>query len=281
MKKFILIPLAINLTIAWANITSAVDVTVDSMCNIYGAGHPSPPNNAPTVGPHGGGVPPVLIIMSALNNAPWLQFYATGTVAYCPSCGNYGPDGNNLIYDAPSYNGISGITNGPGRGLVAVFTSETEPANPAPAALNFGIIGTNYATLAPQLRQVFFIGNGLTGSGSAQAVRVPAGATRLYLGLVDGYSYDDTPDGYQDNSGAFSVSVNPALFLGIDYATLKPGISVFGPVGSSNRIEYTTVLPATSWVPLTNVVITNIPTMLYDPSASGDSARFYRAFRWP
>lgn len=226
-------------------------------------------------------MPPVLISLAALSNAPALRFLAGGSVSYCPPCGNNGPDGASFISAAPSYNGISGITNFPGRSLVAVFVSDAEPTNPAPVPLDFAIIGTNYATLAPELRQVFFLGDGLTANGMAQAIRVPAGATRLYLGLIDGYSYADTPDGYEDNSGSFSVSVTPALFLGIEYSIGKPGISVFGPVGSSNRIEYATSLPTTNWISLTNIVLTGIPTLLYDTSSSGDPARFYRAFQWP
>jgi hypothetical protein len=50
---------------------------------------------------------------------------------------------------------------------------------------------------------VFFIGDGRTGSGTGavQQFIVPAGATRLFLGTVDGF-------GWNTNSGAFSVQVN-------------------------------------------------------------------------
>jgi hypothetical protein len=273
--------LVIVLTIACAHAAPTIDVSVDAHCNIYGAGHP-PPNDAPTVGSHGGGVAPILIPLASLGKASTLQFDATGSVSYCPSCGANGPDGADFISAAPSYNGISGITNFPARSLMAVFTSETEPANPAPPPLDFALIGTNYATLTPQLRQIFYLGNGLTATNTAQLISVPAGATKLYLGLIDGDSYDDTPDAYDDNSGAFSVTVSSAaLSLGIEYSTGKPGISIFGPIGSSNRIEYVTALPATNWIALTNIVLTGIPTFLYDTSSSGDQARFYRAFQWP
>ena len=272
--------LAAIMTAGLAQAAFAVDVSVDARCNIYGAGH-LPPNDAPTVGTHGGGLPPVLILLAALSNAPALRFLASGSVSYCPSCGVNGPDGAGFISAAPSYNGVSGITNFPGRSLIAVFVGEVEPTNPAPAPLDFAIIGTNYATLAPGLRQMFFIGDGLTANGMAQVIRVPTGASRLYLGFIDAYSYTDTPDGYDDNSGSFSVAVTPALFLGMEYSTGKPGISVFGPVGSTNRIEYTTALPASNWIPLTNIVLTGIPTLLYDNSSAGDPARFYRAYQWP
>jgi hypothetical protein len=273
--------LMIVLTVACARVASAIDVSVDAQCNIYGAGH-TPPNDAPTVGSNGGGVAPVMVSLTALGNPTTLQFTATGSVSYCPGCGANGPDGADFLTAAPSYNGISGITNFPARSLLAVFTSDTEPANPAPSPLDFALIGTNYATLAPQLRQIFYLGDGLTATNTAQVISVPAGATKVYLGLVDGDSYEDTPDAYDDNSGAFSVTViSASLALGIEYSTGKPGISIFGPVGSSNRIEYVTALPATNWIPLTNIVLTGNPTFLYDTSSSGDRARFYRALQWP
>ena len=78
-----------------------------------------------------------------------------------------------------------------------------------------------------------------------------------------------------------TAPVTAGVYLGIEYSTGKPAISVFGSVGSSNRIEYATTLPATNWITLTNVVLTGIPTLLYDTSSSGDRARFYRAFQWP
>ncbi|MEJ0090753.1 MAG: hypothetical protein WDM80_13545 [Limisphaerales bacterium] len=257
-------------------------LSVDARCNIYGAGHPSAPDNAPTVGTHSGGLPPVMVTLGALTNAASLVFHATGNVSYCPVCGNNGPDGADFLFNAPSYKGISGITNSPGRSLVGVFTSDVEPVNPAPTALDFGVIGTNYATLAPQLRQQFFIGDGLTSvAGGVQTVRVPAGATRLYLGFVDGTTFDNIPDWYEDNTGSLSVTVASAFYLDIKYSAGKPLISVFSAAGFTNRIEYATTLSPANWTPLTNVVLTGIPTLLYDASASGDKARFYRAFQWP
>lgn len=262
-------------------------LSVDARCNIYGAGHLSSPDNAPTVGTHSGGLPPVMVTLSALTNAASLVFHATGSVSYCPTCGDNGPDGAGFLFDAPSYQGISGITNSPGRSLVGVFTSEVEPVNPAPPALNFAVIGTNYTALAPQLRQQFFIGDGLTSvgltsvAGGVQKVGVPAGATRLYLGFVDGITFDSIPDWYEDNTGSLSVTVDSSFYLDIKYSAGKPGISVFGAIGSSNRIEYATTLPTTNWIPLTNIVLNGIPSIVNDPNASADRARFYRAFQWP
>lgn len=195
------------LALACRDLPAAVTVSVDAACNIYGAGH-TPPNDTPDVGPHGGGVAPVMVSLAALSNAPALQFQASGSVSFCSGCALNGPDGNGGTWAGPGYNGISGITNVPARSLIAAFVNANEPTNPAPASLDFGVIGTGFASLAPQLNQLFFIGDGVNGAGASQTFIVPPGATRLYLGFVDGYTYEDTPDGYDDNTGSLSVTVD-------------------------------------------------------------------------
>lgn len=281
LRPFAVAALAAVLAATCAARAWALEVTVDAQCNIYGAGHP-PPNDAPSVGSHGGGIAPVEISLTDLGRPPSLMLRATGAITMCSSCGSNGPDGDGKTGNNPGYNGISGITNAPGRSLRAVFTSDSEPTNPAPPALDFARIGTNYITLAPALNQMFFIGNGWAEpQAAAQVIQVPAGATRLYLGFVDGNGYSDTPDWYVDNSGSLAVTVSAALYLRIDFATGQPGIWVYGSPGSSNRIEYTTALPAAGWTPLTNVVLNTVPTVLYDANSSGDGARFYRAISLP
>jgi uncharacterized protein (TIGR03382 family) len=61
--------------------------------------------------------------------------------------------------------------------------------------------------LAPLLHQTFFIGDGLTGtgSGSPQTFLVPDAATHLYLGIVDGSYFVGGPNYYDNNRGDFSV----------------------------------------------------------------------------
>jgi hypothetical protein len=100
--------------------------------------------------------------------------------------------------------------------LVGVFLEDSLPPAP-PAALRFyvsnnadGGIQTNFRTLAPKIGQVFFIGDGLTGTGSGtlQTFFVPPTATHLYLGYVDVCSSSSTAPGcYFDNVGSLSVTV--------------------------------------------------------------------------
>jgi hypothetical protein len=70
-------------------------------------------------------------------------------------------------------------------------------------------VGTEFATLTPALGQVFFIGDGLTGtgSGSVQTFTVPRGATRLFLGIADASGFGGRPGCYGDNIGMFQVQI--------------------------------------------------------------------------
>ena len=106
-----------------------------------------------------------------------------------------------------SNNGISGAT-WPINALVGVFLDASQPSlSAAPASLDF--TSTSFTTLSPQLRQAFFIGDGLTGTGTGttQTFIVPAGATRLFLGTSDGF-------GWFNNSGSFAVTVTAGGVIG-------------------------------------------------------------------
>ena len=95
-----------------------------------------------------------------------------------------------------------------GRFLGAVFLDDSEPGDPPPGPLVIPDIG--FASLAPGLRQSFFVGDGLTGTGAgdAQIFQVPPGATRLFLGVHDaGPPNTAVPGWYGDNSGSISADV--------------------------------------------------------------------------
>ena len=93
-------------------------------------------------------------------------------------------------------------------------------SRPAPAGLDFSTPpARSQPSMAPVLNQVFFIGDGLTGtgSGSVQQFVVPLGATRLYLGSSDG------PGANYNNSSNFAVTVSDDLCLyRSDVTVLQP-----------------------------------------------------------
>lgn len=59
----------------------------------------------------------------------------------------------------------------------------------------------DFLTLSPQLKRVFFIGDGRTRRGDIQKFIVPSGATRLYIGIMDGYEWNN-------NNGKFDVTIS-------------------------------------------------------------------------
>ena len=99
-------------------------------------------------------------------------------------------------------NGIASI-RAPINSLLGVFLDDTQPSLlTAPAGLDFEVIGLDFLSLAPTLRQVFFIGDGFTSGAISQQFVIPAGATRLYLGTMDGSEW-------ANNVGTIDIVVSP------------------------------------------------------------------------
>jgi len=130
---------------------------------------------------------------------------------------SFGGDGGDYN-DADGVGSGSGIdmsASGPLSGIIAinsgfvagVFQSGGTPSGAPPVTLDFTSIGTEFKSLSPQLNQLFFIGDGLTGDGkgTAQKFNVPAGAKVLYLGIADSCGYGSSPGCYSDNVGDFVV----------------------------------------------------------------------------
>ena len=124
--------------------------------------------------------------------------------------------------------------------LAGVFLDDNDPINAtAPASLDFSStsLGRSFSSLAPELQQTFYIGDGLTGegSGSVQNFWVPDGATRLFLGLVDGSDFVGGPDYYDNNVGSFSATFEVTTVPEIDPTALASVISLV--VGSLALLE--------------------------------------------
>jgi hypothetical protein len=116
-------------------------------------------------------------------------------------------------------NGIAGLT-APIGSLIGVFLDDAQPGPskpptlpspappgppPIPETPPVSFFDTpasrDYLSLAPDLKATFFIGDGLTSAGRKQHIIAPAGATRLFLGTMDGY-------GWYSNGGSFQISVS-------------------------------------------------------------------------
>lgn len=144
-----------------------------------------------------------------------LGFSATGQVKIGPldMWAFHGPDGG--PYGPTTFfttfvptNGLPSVT-APPVSLVGIFLDDSQPdGSPIPSALDFDLSspgsnvpdGIDYLSLAPELKQIFFIGDGLTSGGIQQAITVPLGATRLFLAIMDRREWFN-------NVGQFEVEV--------------------------------------------------------------------------
>ncbi|MEO5989480.1 MAG: hypothetical protein ABIU54_13295 [Candidatus Eisenbacteria bacterium] len=217
---------------------SAADLTVPGQANIFGAGHAVPP--APG-GELGGVLPPSYSFAAGAGQV--LTFSSvTGTVTCCSSdliTYGTGPDGGPWATgttDITSYGGVSGIVHGSRTMfLVGVFLTEAEPTDPAPARLDFsaGAYGDGFSAIAPAIGQTFFVGDGMTGTGTGltQQFMVPSNATRLYLGFADAADFgapSSAPGYYGDNAGQ--------LMALLDVTTPQPTASRNGTWGRLKTI---------------------------------------------
>jgi hypothetical protein len=196
-----------------APLLGQVTLTVDATMDIYRAGGYNDGSD---------GVAPVVYTFTA-QPFQTLTFASVGGTWTCVSTvPPFGPDGTT---DGCKYGGLTtqhidnpiGTFSGYGStdfigGMVGIFLEDNLPAS-APTPLQFyvsdsadGGIQTNFKALSPKIGQVFFIGDGLTGTGSgaAQVFAIPATATHLYLGYVDSCN-NTVPSCYSDNSGSLSA----------------------------------------------------------------------------
>ena len=167
---------------------------------------------------------PVLAMSGALGGNTYV-FGATGGTMNFPGPVNPTPDGAGAWNMTADYGtGISGALGININGLVGVFLDSLVPGGPAPAQRNDGMA---FGSIAPLLGQIFWIGDGLTGTGSGtlQQFTAPGGATRLFLGTSDGF-------GWYNNVGTIEVSIRSVGTSPVPepaaWAMMLAGFSVLG-----------------------------------------------------
>jgi uncharacterized repeat protein (TIGR01451 family) len=210
--------LALGLLCLQAN---AITVTVPGASNPWLAGAANG-----TTGLYGQDVAPAQSPVSVVVQAgDTLSFFTTGTVE--PPTTGITPEGNkSLLRNHPAFNGIGGITNAPLYSLIGVFLDASVPATGGePSDLDFSGATRDYTTLAPALRQPFFIGNGMDKTGTRQQITVPTGATRLLLGSMFEHSWY-----YRTGSFKVTVETAPTPSNGITWGT---PFTVTGPADVS------------------------------------------------
>ena len=149
---------------------------------------------------------PVLVTGIAITPGSAYRFAASGAVGNDPAYPTEAPDGNAGIitpHVPGAENGIADLT-APLNSLVGIFLGVNRPdLSVAPGGLDFTTAASrDFLTLSPALQQPFFIGDGLTSGSIIQQIIAPTGATRLFLGTMDGA-------GWYNNPGSFTVTVVP------------------------------------------------------------------------
>ncbi len=145
---------------------AAATLTVDARDNIYAIGMLGDDQY------DGGGLPPVSF---SVKPGETLTFDVTGQMSMNIGTGSNenDPDGVGAAVPGSSNTGAGAIAGiaAPNAGyLVGVFVPPDGPHSPPPPPLDFTAPGaTSFTSLSPQLGQVFFIGDGLTGDGNRRA----------------------------------------------------------------------------------------------------------------
>jgi hypothetical protein len=176
---------------------------VRATANVFSAGRDE---LAQPGGGGGGGFPPVWELPPGSDRVVTFPS-VTGEVNPIVNQVDYnGPEGDGRgPTDVNSYEGISGLVHG-GNGmfLAGVFLTDEPPSEPSPKRLDF-TDNDDFEELAPEIGQTFFIGD-----GQGHSYRVPAAATRLFLGFIDAGLFQGDPGSYNNNAGELMVTVEVA-----------------------------------------------------------------------
>lgn len=196
--------LAAALVLSPATLVAAV-VAVPGSANPWLAGMPdgSTAGNGQDFAP---AQSPIQVPSGLLAAGVPLTFSATGGTSFRTD-GSLTPAEGDLAAittrDPGAENGIADLVV-PLSALIGVFLDDTQPSlSVAPDRLDFSDPASrDFLSLDPVLRQPFYIGDGLTSASVVQEFYIPTGATRLYLGTMDGF-------GWFNNIGVLTVAIAP------------------------------------------------------------------------
>jgi len=111
-----------------------------------------------------------------------------------------------------SEHGISNIAT-PINSVVGVFLNTSGGQVPddqgaPPPGLDYSTqTDRDYTSIEPDLRQSFYVGNGETSTGVQQTIVVPANATTLFLGTMDGHEWSNNQGGYHATITEFQIEL--------------------------------------------------------------------------
>jgi hypothetical protein len=210
-----------------------------------------------------------------------LSFLATGAVGDASYDQPDAPEGNwsDFANHLPGpQNGIANIL-APIYSLLGVFLGPEQPSlSPTPSELDFAPdTSRDYGLLRPALKQVFFIGDGLTSLLAPHHVVIPHDATRLFLGVMD-------TELWAGNQGSLHVSVSEINPVSLAIAG-QPGGGVLLTIGATpaftNLVQSLNDLSTTNWTTLTSVTVATSPYQFADTNSGAGSMRFNRVIQLP
>lgn len=171
-----------------------IPIVVPGSANVWLAGLPSGTARNTDSAP---GASPVEVNVT-LTAGQDVTFTVTGGTHNGPvGPGTTGPDGGSDVTHETE-NSIAEL-KAPLNSLVGVFLNGNEPSGSTQPYRDFNVPAhREFDLIKPGLQQPFFIGDGRRSDDFVQHVRIPAGATRLFVGSLD--EYDN-----ETNSGAFEV----------------------------------------------------------------------------
>jgi len=163
---------------------------------------------------------PVLVNITVTPGSVITLTNVSGQGSNDPTLPMYNADGTSsagisVTYDwaatgsVPQEHGMSDIL-APHNSILGVFLTNNTPDNPSTVApeLDFTTqTARDYTSFSPQLQQVFYAGTGLTSAGKTQSFLVPQGATRLYLGTMDGHEWSNNVGGYSATITQKKISI--------------------------------------------------------------------------
>jgi hypothetical protein len=210
MKRTFALALLTGLSVTTVPASVIINVYVPATSKIWLAGMPDGTDaGAGDIAPNQS---PVLVTGLSLYPGHSIIFSATGSATNGPNKPLWGPDGTTLSsHNFGAQFGMSDL-GAPLNSLVGVFLTNDPPnINVPPPTLTWDNQDQgDYLTLFPQLQQPFFIGDGLTSGSQSQKVIIPSGTTRLYLGTLDGFEWNN-------NIGGFDVTATempePSTFM--------------------------------------------------------------------
>jgi hypothetical protein len=179
---------------AFARDSATGRLTVQATANIFGAGRSAAPPGKGGVGTR----PPGVLLPKGEGRI--LTFSSvSGKITCCKTGSNFynRPEGrSDFPTDVTGAGGISGVKSKRSMFLAGVSLGPEAPGEAPP---------TRTHTRLPELGQVFYIGNG-QGAGGPVEFGVPDSATRLFLGIADGFNFVGAPSYYGDNAGSFAAT---------------------------------------------------------------------------